>query len=717
MRLGGVDIPYELLEAHRDGSLVLFVGAGVSVDSPSCLPLFLDMSIRIAKQAYHPAPVDSGTDLDVLMGRLKDLPTKEEQQRLLRGTALDVLLGKLNDRGVDVHGQVRRIIGRNGSAPNELHRTVVDLACKSTTPRIITTNYDLHLDRIMTETAPDECQVFSGPALPLGDDFSGLVHLHGSLEQESRQLVVTDRDFAAAYLTEGWATRFLLRMFETNNVLFIGYSVDDMLMQYIARGLKGAKQSYILHERLTKNETERYEQLNRLGVKMLEYDPIGETDDPPRQPQHVSAEAGQQHDPASDLTQPPTVGHVGLFDCLSAWGHLMGMSQLDHARQAQEYLVHRPSGIPEDSDYIESLLQDETLVQHFTAHAKRRDWVEWFCRTDVFSEMLEHSHDSERLNTLRRWYGGLCTTGGADELPVSEASRTAVGKLAARRAPPNSVMRMSVLRALGSNAGELTDMEVSWLLWVLQDSPHFGFQAALIVNQAVLMQILERCDIGSQTHVGLEILHHLLRLDMHLSQPYATDRLPDLFLPDSPSALTLERDGVERINETVQAWIDAKPASVLEIAATHIARTVRPKGASNSTGSSHDSISFSRRAIEPHPQDMIRSLVDDVIDIARDSLVCLCEVDSGRAGAWIDGALYSEAALLRRIAVHGLGRHNSRSADERLQIVADFNLLNDIYLHHEIFQLIANLASEASAGMLDRLVGHIADSWEQHDGE
>lgn len=205
MKLGGVDVPYELLAAHRNGSLVLFVGAGASVDPPSCLPLFLDMSRHIAEQAHYNALIDENTPLDVLLGRL-------------------------NDRGVGVHAQVRRIIDRDDSEPNELHRTIVDLAYKSAIPRIVTTNYDLHLYRVMAESAPDECRVFSGPALPSGDDFSGLVHLHGSLEQENRQLVVTDRDFAAAYLTEGWATRFLLRMFQTNNVLFIGYSVDDMPM-------------------------------------------------------------------------------------------------------------------------------------------------------------------------------------------------------------------------------------------------------------------------------------------------------------------------------------------------------------------------------------------------------------------------------------------------------------------------------------------------------
>ena len=40
----GVDIPEEVLEAHREGKLVLFVGAGASKAAPSNLPLFDELA-------------------------------------------------------------------------------------------------------------------------------------------------------------------------------------------------------------------------------------------------------------------------------------------------------------------------------------------------------------------------------------------------------------------------------------------------------------------------------------------------------------------------------------------------------------------------------------------------------------------------------------------------------------------------------------------------
>jgi hypothetical protein len=43
----GVDIPEEVLEAHREGKLVLFVGAGASKASPSNLPLFDELAKKL----------------------------------------------------------------------------------------------------------------------------------------------------------------------------------------------------------------------------------------------------------------------------------------------------------------------------------------------------------------------------------------------------------------------------------------------------------------------------------------------------------------------------------------------------------------------------------------------------------------------------------------------------------------------------------------------
>ena len=131
------------------------------------------------------------------------------------------------------------------SRPNRLHEAIIDLANAGPPVRIVTTNYDLQLSSVLTARGI-QVEESMGPALPMGDDFSGLVYLHGSLRQEHRLLVVTDADFGRAYLTDAWAARFLERMFATYTVLFIGYSHNDIVMSYLARALPADSARFVL---------------------------------------------------------------------------------------------------------------------------------------------------------------------------------------------------------------------------------------------------------------------------------------------------------------------------------------------------------------------------------------------------------------------------------------------------------------------------------------
>jgi NAD-dependent SIR2 family protein deacetylase len=166
--ISDVDVPEELLEAARAGTLVVFVGAGASRDAPSNLPDFRQLTSSIAAEA---ALVVKPEELDVP----------------------DRLLGRIGDAGVDVHQRVRARIDTPGSAPNALHEAIVDLASATRAPRIVTTNYDSHLTSVVRARGLPWAE-YTAPALPMGDDFEGVVYLHGSLRQESRNLIVTDAD-------------------------------------------------------------------------------------------------------------------------------------------------------------------------------------------------------------------------------------------------------------------------------------------------------------------------------------------------------------------------------------------------------------------------------------------------------------------------------------------------------------------------------------------
>src|SRR5258708_27257649 len=72
MRIRSVDVPRALIEAPRNGSLVIFVGAGASRDPPSGLPDFRRLAADIAADASVEVTDDQLEQPDILLGDLED---------------------------------------------------------------------------------------------------------------------------------------------------------------------------------------------------------------------------------------------------------------------------------------------------------------------------------------------------------------------------------------------------------------------------------------------------------------------------------------------------------------------------------------------------------------------------------------------------------------------------------------------------------------------
>ena len=57
------------------------------------------------------------------------------------------------------------------------------------------------------------------PDAPNGDDLD--------------RLIISDGDFGQAYLTQGWAARFVATLFRDFTLCFVGYSIDDPVLRYM----------------------------------------------------------------------------------------------------------------------------------------------------------------------------------------------------------------------------------------------------------------------------------------------------------------------------------------------------------------------------------------------------------------------------------------------------------------------------------------------------
>ena len=84
-------------------------------------------------------------------------------------------------------------------------------------------------------------RVYNAPALPPGGRFTGIVNIHGVVDQPE-DMVLTDSDIGRAYLEEIWALEFLQGIFRTQHVLFVGYSHQDPIIRYPARAMPTGNQ-------------------------------------------------------------------------------------------------------------------------------------------------------------------------------------------------------------------------------------------------------------------------------------------------------------------------------------------------------------------------------------------------------------------------------------------------------------------------------------------
>lgn len=224
----GPDIPDALLQAHEEGRVVFFCGAGISY--PAGLPGFKGLVQQIYKlngtecsdielAAFEKGNFDA--TLELLERRLPG-------QRLAVRTALvQALKPKLRRKGaIDTHTALLRLArGRNDVL------------------RLVTTNFD-RVFHVAAKRTRQAFETHAAPMLPVPKNsrWNGLVYLHGLLPEKGNEtalnrLVVTSGDFGSAYLTERWAARFVSELFRNYVVCFVGYSINDPILRYMMDAL------------------------------------------------------------------------------------------------------------------------------------------------------------------------------------------------------------------------------------------------------------------------------------------------------------------------------------------------------------------------------------------------------------------------------------------------------------------------------------------------
>ncbi|MBF0304825.1 MAG: SIR2 family protein [Alphaproteobacteria bacterium] len=223
----GPDVPDRLMQAHEEGRVVFFCGAGISY--PAGLCDFKWLVVQLVRQLR--------------------VPPDPVRQAAIDAERFDTAIGLLEGATIGGRERVRRelvsILKPDTSAPNATttHQALLTLAKnRSGQTRLITTNFDRLFEEVIKDQSL-QIQRFKAPLLPIPKNrWDGLIYLHGLItknptEHDLNSLVLSSGDFGLAYLVERWAARFVSDLFRRYSVCFVGYSISDPVLHYMTDAL------------------------------------------------------------------------------------------------------------------------------------------------------------------------------------------------------------------------------------------------------------------------------------------------------------------------------------------------------------------------------------------------------------------------------------------------------------------------------------------------
>lgn len=625
LRFDDVEFPRELVSAHERNELVLFVGAGASMGSPSNLPSFLGLTELVRDESQ----------LRQLIGDVKN-------------KALDEVMGDIADRyDVDVHLRAAIHTSKAASMPNPLHQAIADLATQGST-RIVTTNYDVHLSSVLG----DGVRTYVPPAFPLGSDFTGVVHLHGSVTEDPKHLVVTAADFGKAYLTDAWAARFLERMFATYTTLFIGYSHNDVIMKYLARGLgPRSRQRYACtHE----PDSPIWNQLNII--------PVG-------------------YSGASE--------HRALTQALSAWASHASSGLLDHRKQVAAIMTsHQPSSLDEaQSSYLKSAVSDDHAVQFFCQHANDLEWLAWVCDSTKFQALFRRTAESSPATwRLANWFTRTYLT----EV-WSDNARSVLRQLGGQLSPHlwDAVARR--LLALQKSGGWPANIR-PWLLLLIQNAPN---DASMFLDA-----LLSHCAYPTEDDAVTLLLSYLI-------EPVVV-QVPSAFGDVRPEVSF--RGDAHQLHDTwntnIKPNLNAGAAHLLALLDQTIRFAQRDLNLSDATGRG-EQVGSLLESVALASGDRYSGPVGFLTEAARDCIEALLDSDPSRAELQLTTWVLSDVWLLKRLAIHGWTVRKDVTASMRTAWMIEQGLILEYEYQPEVSPFIARIVESEDAAAIDLVLADI----------
>jgi len=468
--VNGPDIPDRLLEAHEDGRVVFFCGAGISY--PAKLPDFKGLVSRlytelvVTPNAVQMAAI-SNKQYDTAIGLLE----------------LHVLGGRSR-----VRKELAKILTPDLQAEGALttHEALLTLArCTDGPLRLVTTNFDRLFEEVISrKNLP--IKTFKAPLLPVPKQrWDGLVYLHGLLDLEPTdlmldQLVVSSGDFGLAYLTERWAARFVSEMFRNYKICFVGYSINDPVLRYMMDALAA--------DRL-------------LGESTIEMFAFGDYD-PTKVGSLENCEAEWKAKNVTPILYSNETGHSILHKTLHEWS-----TTFRDGIYGKQMLVRQHAGtspvVPSRFDFAVGRVLWALSYQHGAKYFAEMDPVPPLKWIEPLSQIQYDYHDLKRFGVISN--------------PVEERDMKLSYSFVQRPTPYYLAPQMSLV-SLGPRQIQLDAVMINiarWLsrhlnnpkllIWVAQHGGQMHEQfAAIIQERLTSIETLERDNDADALHKLIE---------------------------------------------------------------------------------------------------------------------------------------------------------------------------------------------------------------------
>ena len=549
----------------------------------------------------------------------------------------DHYLGRLMDRGVNVHDLAVHRLSRDGQRFTVLHHDLLRLSPVGNSPRIVTTNFDLLFEQAAKELYSSEPDVFRARALPLGREFDGIVHVHGALDYPG-EMVLTDKEFGRAYLTDGQARRFLLELFRSFSVLFVGYSHNDTVMNYLARALPLEETEY----RFALTDECDSERWRFLGIEPVHY-------------------------PNPDGT------HKALCSGVAGLAEIVSRGVLEWQQWIAAIASVRPSLlVDEETDLIEDGFTNATRTRFFTDTASDSEWIDWLDRRGYLAQLFGSDDLLEHNKGLGNWL--------AEEFAIRDSA--SLFRLIGRH---HMRLHPEFWCQLGGTVGWAKDQPITTSIldqWVslLIDTVPQTLRRNMV--STVLYQLSEQCNKYGLTNRLVDIFGALSSSRLELSR---RNESLEPVLPGEHYEMS------EIWEKGLKPDLDSLAEPLFAILIENLTKLHAAQSTWGEDNHRWDWTSLSRSAIEPHDQDNYQEPVDIVIDAARDCLEHLASHQPGKTAYWCDLLVASDAPMLRRLAVHILAKRNNMSADQKIDWLLAKAGLDDDATHHETFQALRSI--------------------------